>query len=1058
MKVCPSQVNELIQSGTRTFSAKLLKPDGTAITKTEIISGQSVTSNAQILEFKKNCASNADSSDFSIGSTISQYIEITMEKPTNYDVEDKELRLVLSLLLDESTQDYYDFNLGYFTVTKPKTDEETITFTAFDRMLKLETLFSSELPDTTTTDNVLSRITAITGVSVNKAESTGYTNLTISKPTALSCREVLSYIAQFYGGFAIINNEGQIVIKRYTNANVTITPDIYWETFQHNDFVYELAGISCTVGTNENNEPIVYTQGSTGPGTTHINFSNPFMTDTDVARVWSYLENFSYMPGTVEILGDPRLDVWDIITIVDLNNISYNVPVMSMQHEFDGGLTTTITAVGKSESDNAINYTGPTTKAMDRYYAQLVTIDKALIGKLDASEASITYATINALNAETATITGNLDAAVARIVTLEGDTARFNQLIADEVYATNADFDTLTTDLFDASTGRITVLDSEYANIATILSGNVGTGQLQTITLNAQNATIDAASINLATLRNLLAQYITVGDLLAGRISTNDFTVGSDDGAFNIAGATLAIKDGEGNTRIQIGKDGQGNFTFTLFDEDGQGILINETGVQDADAIADGLISNVHVANNAAIAGTKLDIASVFEAMNGSSSTLNATHIYLDEGSQTLTQAYSQLSTNITNVSSVAQTANDNANRAMRAIEGISSLDNLTAILSNDAHVVHTLTDGSSGDYTNAITSVYAYRGDTDVTDYSVVIVNPSSSVTGTWNNTTKTYQVTALSEDDGYVDFDVSYGSSSSYVHMPDDDRLVMPGNKPLVIPIAAHVYKRFSISKSRDGRVGTSYKIQSSIGIIRRNRDGTLNPSTVTFSAKYSDGSGLFNYSGKYIIAESQDGNTWTTAYESSNVEASKTFTPTSGTRFIRATLLNEEDVQLDIQTITIIADADELATDLQAAETAIVSVTERVGTVETGINGLSVNLQEMETQIQGVGDRNLVYTTPYTIDGDDVTFTARVYKNGTLVTTEYPESWFSWLRRTEDGDEFLGTGYTLSTQKSLMGIGGGVIIGRFETFDDSALVLPDNKYLIMPDENRLTLYTAS
>ena len=120
-----------------------------------------------------------------------------------------------------------------------------------------------------------------------------------------------------------------------------------------------------------------------------------------------------------------------------------------------------------------------------------------------------------------------------------------------------------------------------------------------------------------------------------------------------------------------------------------------------------------------------------------------------------------------------------------------------------------------------------------------------------------------------------------------------------------------------------------------------------------------------------------------------------------------------------------------------------------------------EKMETQIQGVGDRNLVYTTPYTIDGDDVTFTARVYRNGNLVTTEYPEEWFTWLRRTEDGDELLGIGYTLQTQKSLMGIGGGVIIGRFETYDDSALVLPNDggKYLILPDDKRLTVYkTAS
>lgn len=679
----------------------------------------------------------------------------------------------------------------------------------------------------------------------------------------------------------------------------------------------------------------------------------------------------------------------------------------------------------------------------------------------DAVRYVIQHAEIISLDTQYLSVSEALTAAFADIGTLYGNDAQFNTLRTNDLEAINGHFETLDTAVFNAGVSRIGILEADYANIASLLSGNVGTGQLQAIALNAQNATIDTAF-----LKNLLAQNITVNDLKAGNINTALFTVGTDDGQFQISGKNLQIKDGSGAVRIQIGQDQQGDFTFVLYDDtQAHGVLINADGIQSADAIADHLIVDGHVADNANIAGSKLDIDSVITEINGSSQTLSSSRIYFDDQQQTLSQFYSQVTTGISDlnddidqVSNAAQTANDNANRAMRAIEGISSLDNLTAILSNDAHVVHTLTDGSSGDYTDAKTQVYVYRGDTDVTNYSIVIVNPSSSVTGTWNDTTKTYQITGLSADNGYVDFDVSYGVNTSYLLMPDDKRLVMPDGNALKLPIAAHVYKRFSISKSRDGRVGISYKIQSSIGIIRRTRDGSLNPSTVTFSAKYSDGSGLFSYSGKYVIAESQDGNTWTTAYESEDVEASKIFTPTTGTRFIRATLLNEEDTQLDTQTITIIADADELATDLQAAETAIVSVTERVGTVETGINGLHVNLHEMETQIQGVADKNLVYTTPYTIDGDDVTFTARVYKNGTLVTTEYPESWFSWLRRTEDGDEMLGTGYTLETQKSLMGIGGGVIIGRFETFNDSALMLPDNKYLIMPDDKRLTVYTAT
>ena len=45
-------------------------------------------------------------------------------------------------------------------------------------------------------------------------------------------------------------------------------------------------------------------------------------------------------------------------------------------------------------------------------------------------------------------------------------------------------------------------------------------------------------------------------------------------------------------------------------------------------------------------------------------------------------------------------------------------------------------------------------------------------------------------------------------------------------------------------------------------------------------------------------------------------------------------------------------------------------------------------------------------------------------------------------------------MTTTRSGMGYG-GVIIGRFETFDEGALVMPDGNYVILPDGNRLMVY---
>lgn len=682
-------------------------------------------------------------------------------------------------------------------------------------------------------------------------------------------------------------------------------------------------------------------------------------------------------------------------------------------------------------------------------------------GLSDAVQDVIEHAEIIDLETRTLSVSEALTAAFADIGTLYGNDATFNTLRTNDLEAINGHFGTLDAAVFTAGVSRIGILEADYANIASLLSGNVGTGQLQAITLNAQNATIDTAF-----LKNLLAQNITVNDLKAGNINTALFTVGTDDGQFQISGKNLQIKDGSGTVRIQIGQDAGGDFTFVLYDDtQAHGVLINADGIQSADAIADHLIVNDHVANGANISGSKLDIDSVITEINeNGTETLSYNRIFFDDDDKTLKQIYQEITTGISgatdaasSAASMAETASANANKAIQAIEGISSLDNLTAILSNDAHSVHTLSDGNGGDYTTCATKITAFKGDMDITDQCIIVVNPSASVTGTWDATTHTYQVTAMSSDNGTVDFGVSYGIGSAHLAFPDGDVLVMPDGNYLALPTAASITKRFSISKSRDGRVGVSYKLQASINVIRRNLDGTLNPPAVRFSGTQSDGSGVSSFAGIFKIWISADGSTWgNPKYTSAEEETSVLYSPPTNTRFIKASLF-DDNIELDSQTVTIIADSDELADKITEAEESIATIEESITEINTGITGIEGRLHDAETALVGISDGTLLYQSPYEINGDSVTFTARVYKAGQLITEDFPESWFSWYRRTEDGDVKLGEGYTMTTTRSGMGYG-GVIIGRFETFAEGALVMPDGNYVILPDGNRLMVYTAA
>lgn len=377
-------------------------------------------------------------------------------------------------------------------------------------------------------------------------------------------------------------------------------------------------------------------------------------------------------------------------------------------------------------------------------------IDKAMINKLDVDTAKITYATIE-----------NLDVTKQRVEEIYGEYGEFQKLVVTD---------------FSAANGRIDVLDSNYANIKNLLSGSAGIGDLQNIHLTSDNAVIDTALV-----RTAVMQSVTIGDLLAGTISTNKFKIASDDGGIQISGATQQWKDANGVVRMQAGKDAQGNFTFALFDETGKGTLIDATGVK-SEAIADGLIVNSMVSESANIAAAKLDIDSLFTEINNSSKVIKSNRIWLDDSNQSLNQAYTKMSQNITQIGDTASSASDSASaaadaakKALETLSGISTLDAMSASLNNDAHVVHTYTDGTGGDYSSCYTVFSVFLGDTDVSDHiDEIKAVASDGITGIWNPQTRKYQVTAMSTDNGYVDISALYGL---------EGKVLLVGGKGLVI-----------------------------------------------------------------------------------------------------------------------------------------------------------------------------------------------------------------------------------------------------------------------------------
>ena len=267
----------------------------------------------------------------------------------------------------------------------------------------------------------------------------------------------------------------------------------------------------------------------------------------------------------------------------------------------------------------------------ENFTATNATIENLKANKADIEYLNANYATIQNLNATNANIT-NLQATKANIIDLNAANANIANLQAIKANITD----------LDAAKADINVLHSDVADITTLVNGNLTSDNIQSMVITGDKFTVANGFI-----KNAMIDSVNANKINAGIINTNNVSIQSDDGSMLLQGNLQQFKDKNGKVRIQIGKDAKGNFTFCLYDENGTGQLINEKGIQSSNAIADGLIVDAKVAENANIAGSKLDIDSVVTEVNNGSTSIKGTKIYLDGQKQSLDVAFNNMSTTV---------------------------------------------------------------------------------------------------------------------------------------------------------------------------------------------------------------------------------------------------------------------------------------------------------------------------------------------------------------------------------------------------------------------------
>lgn len=281
---------------------------------------------------------------------------------------------------------------------------------------------------------------------------------------------------------------------------------------------------------------------------------------------------------------------------------------------------------------------------VERLEAAEADIENLVVGSLDVTALDAKYAKI-----------GDLETTNADIYNLESTYADFEVATADRftaVDATIADLDAakLSADDADiryakiadleATNGDITNLEADIADIDTLIFGSA-TGK--TIQSSFANAVI--AQLGNAQIKNAMVESIDADKINAGSINTNKVRVMSEDGSLYISDETIQITD-DSRVRVQIGKDASGDYSINIWDSSGK-LMFSEGGIT-SNAIKKAIIRNDMVSETANISASKLNIDSLFKAMNGSTYTLKSSRIYLDDEAQTLDVAFKAMESDVT--------------------------------------------------------------------------------------------------------------------------------------------------------------------------------------------------------------------------------------------------------------------------------------------------------------------------------------------------------------------------------------------------------------------------
>lgn len=458
---------------------------------------------------------------FYVGGATASKIEVSMFTKSQDFVKGTEVKLEIGAIADGTIE---WIPMGYFTIKEQKKDRNLLTFTAYDRLeSKLAKAYKSKITNyPVESKEFLTDISEQTGVEFDTSKLSDSLMIdkiltvndqsgekTYKEPfDGFTMQQVVGYIAQLHGRFAICDRNGKVTFRWYEalttdhpgkigdtagsyleDQNLSfiyntieflkeshtylIKTNRYFDDLLQSETMCQISGISCDT---ENKH---YESGTN----INTNLSNPVMTQEWLNKILKKIKDMSYYPVSFSFMGDPRLDVGDVVTIVDAKNNLIDVPVMQHTITFDGGLLSEVASYGFEEKE----VKSPSEIALQRVKddilsLQEITAKKATFSQLNAVDAKITnlqassitvndanilFARLDKANIQQGWITsvmiGDAQITNAKIKDMSADKITAGVIDASEVSIINLDAASITT-------GTITGLDAFFNRTFKVIS------------------------------------------------------------------------------------------------------------------------------------------------------------------------------------------------------------------------------------------------------------------------------------------------------------------------------------------------------------------------------------------------------------------------------------------------------------------------------------------------------------------------------------------------------------------------------------------------------------